>query len=161
MTSYQIKCFRCPFTKKIAFCTRRQYWTSQALSPFPLRHLFHMITDRIVHSLLLPLFNAPTLLLLLLAGFGENCRVLEWVLRRCDNEDVAEVTPIGYIPKSGAINIEGLGPLDMEKMFDIPKDYWLEECQYLRKYYEEQLGEDLPQAVLDELNALEERLKAA
>lgn len=49
----------------------------------------------------------------------------------------------------------------MEKLFDIPKDYWLEECQYLRKYYEDQLGADLPQAVRDELNALEERLKAA
>lgn len=49
----------------------------------------------------------------------------------------------------------------MEKLFDISKDYWLEECQYLRKYYEDQLGADFPQAVRDELNAQEERLKAA
>lgn len=98
---------------------------------------------------------------MLLAGFGENCRVLEWILRRCDNEDVANVSPIGYIPKPDTINIDGLGEIDMEKLFKIPKDYWLEECEYLRTYYEEQLGEDLPQAVQDELNALEERLKAA
>lgn len=95
------------------------------------------------------------------AGFGENCRVLEWVVKRCDNEDVADVTPIGYIPKHDSINLEGLGQIDMKKLFHIPKDYWLEECQYLRKYYEEQLGDDLPKAVQDELNALEERLKAA
>ena len=84
-------------------------------------------------------------------------------MRRCDDEDVANVSPVGYIPKPGSINIDGLslGEKDMEKLFDIPKDYWLEECEYVRKYYEEQLGEDLPQAVLDELNALEERLKAA
>ena len=95
-------------------------------------------------------------------GFGENSRVLEWVLRRCDNEDVADVTPIGYVPKPGTINTEGLDPTpDMEKLFQIPKDYWLEECQNLREYYDEQLGEDLPKAILDELNALQERLKAA
>lgn len=96
-----------------------------------------------------------------LSGFGENCRVLEWILKRCDSGDVADESPIGFIPKPGTINTEGLPPIDMEKLFEIPKDYWLEECNNLRTYYEEQLGEDLPQAVLDELNALEERLKAA
>lgn len=98
---------------------------------------------------------------MLLAGFGENCRVLEWVLRRCDDEDVANVSPIGYIPKPDSINIDGIGELDMEKLFEISKDYWLEECENLGKYYQEKLGEDLPQAVRDELKALEERLKAA
>ena len=82
-------------------------------------------------------------------------------MKRCNNEDVADVSPIGYVPKPGTINTEGLGELDMEKLFDVPKDYWLEECGNLRTYYDEQLGEDLPNAVLDELNALEERLKAA
>ena len=94
-------------------------------------------------------------------GFGENCSVLEWILRRCDDEDVANVSPIGYIPKPDSINIDGIGELDMEKLFEISKDYWLEECENLGKYYQEKLGEDLPQAVRDELKALEERLKAA
>lgn len=100
------------------------------------------------------------MLILLFKGFGENSRVLEWVLRRCDGEDIADPSPIGYIPKNGTINTEGLGKLDMKKLFSIPKDYWIEECRSLRKYYEEQLGEDLPQAVQDELNALEKRLAA-
>ncbi|XP_029202251.1 phosphoenolpyruvate carboxykinase [GTP], mitochondrial-like [Acropora muricata] len=95
-------------------------------------------------------------------GFGENGRVLEWVLKRCKNEDVADVSPIGYIPKADAINVEGLSkPPEMDKLFNIPKDYWLEECKNLHQFYDDQLGEDLPTAVLDELNALEERLKAA
>lgn len=98
----------------------------------------------------------------LISGFGENGRVLEWVLKRCKNEDVADVSSIGYIPKPDAINIEGLSePPEMDKLFNIPKDYWLEECKSLRQFYDEQLGEDLPTAVLDELNALEERLKAS
>ena len=83
---------------------------------------------------------------------------MEWVLRRCSGEDIADPSPIGFIPKKDTINIKGLEGLDMEKLFSIPKDYWEEECQSLRKYYDEQLGGDLPQAVCDELNALEERL---
>lgn len=82
------------------------------------------------------------------------------MLKRCSGEDIADPSPIGFIPKNDTINIEGLGGLDMKKLFSIPKDYWIEECQSLRKYYDEQLGEDLPQAVRDELNTLEERLKA-
>lgn len=69
-------------------------------------------------------------------------------------------SPIGFIPKSGTINTEGLGQLDMEQLFSIPKDYWLEECKSVHQYYDEQLGEDLPQAIRDELNALETRLQA-
>ena len=83
-------------------------------------------------------------------------------MKRCDdNQDVSVASPIGYIPKPDAIDITGLGDIDMEKLLHIPKEYWLEECKRLREYYDEQLGDDLPQAVLDELNALEERLKAA
>ena len=72
-----------------------------------------------------------------------------------------DASPIGFIPKDDTINTEGLGTLDMKELFSIPKDYWLKECQSLRQYYEEQLGEDLPQAVRDELHALESRIKAA
>lgn len=85
---------------------------------------------------------------------------MEWVLRRCNGEDIADPSPIGFIPKKDTINIEGLEGLDMKKLFSIPKHYWMEECQSLRKYYDEQLGGDLPQAVCDELNALEKRLQA-
>ena len=100
-------------------------------------------------------------MLYITAGFGENCRVLDWVLKRCNDEDVQDASPIGNIPKVDSINTEGLGEINWDKLFDIPKDYWLEECQDLRKYYEEQLGNDLPQAIRDELSALEERLKVA
>lgn len=94
-------------------------------------------------------------------GFGENSRVLEWVARRCNGEDIVDTSPIGFIPKNDTINIDGLGELDMKQLFSIPKEYWLEECRSVRQYYDEQLGEDVPQAVWDELNALEKRLQAA
>ena len=95
-----------------------------------------------------------------LAGFGENSRVLDWCFRRCDNADVAERSPIGYIPKANSINIEGLEKIDMEKLFDIPREYWMDEVERLRRYYDEQLGSDLPSAVQKELNELERRVKS-
>lgn len=39
-------------------------------------------------------------------GFGENCRVLDWVMKRINNEDVAQSTPIGLVPKPEALNLE-------------------------------------------------------
>ena len=87
--------------------------------------------------------------------------MLDWAFRRCNGEDIADASPIGLVPKPDSVNLEGLGDINMKELFDIPKDYWLEECESLRTYYEEQLGEDLPEAISGELSALEERLKAA
>lgn len=86
--------------------------------------------------------------------------MLDWCFRRCDNEDIAEQSPIGYIPRANAINIEGLEKIDMEKLFDIPREYWLDEVERLRRYYEEQLSSDLPSAIKKELNELEQRVKS-
>ena len=48
----------------------------------------------------------------------------------------------------------------MEKLLDIPREYWIDEVQRLRKYYDEQVGSDLPEAVNKELDDLEQRVKA-
>ena len=96
-----------------------------------------------------------------LAGFGENIRVLDWAFRRCNGEDIANTTPIGFVPKEDSINVEGLGEIDMKELLRIPKDYWLEECKSLRTYYEEQLDTHLPEEIKNELGALEKRLQAA
>ena len=93
-------------------------------------------------------------------GFGENTRVLEWIFKRCDNEDVAERTPIGYIPTEGSLNLSGLQEsVDMDGLFHLPKDFWLEECKLIRKYLHEQVPRDLPTAIELELNSLEERVR--
>ena len=91
-------------------------------------------------------------------GFCENARVLEWILRRVDNEDIADPSPIGYIPKPGSINIDGLGDIDMKGLMTIPKSYWQEELGRLKKYYEEQFNEDLPAEIWNQFNALQERI---
>lgn len=61
-------------------------------------------------------------------GFGENSRVLDWILRRIDNEDCAKESPIGLIPKDDALNLKGLSQkIDMDRIFEIPKEFWLQE----------------------------------
>ena len=91
-------------------------------------------------------------------GFGENARVLDWILRRVDGEDCAEKSAIGYLPKEDAINVDGLDKVDMKALLHLPKDFWTEECGEIRKYFHEQIGSDLPEAVAEELASLENRV---
>lgn len=92
-------------------------------------------------------------------GFGENSRVLDWILRRLDNEDCALNTPIGLIPKEDAINLTGLkGEINMKELFALPKDFWLEETYAIDKYFQEQVGMDLPEAISAELKNLKKRI---
>jgi len=94
-------------------------------------------------------------------GFGENIRVLDWVLRRCSDkhDDSAEKSAIGYVPKAGVINLEGLkDPVDMKQIFSVPKDFWTEEIEELRTYFKQQVGSSLPSQITKQLDALESRL---
>jgi len=93
-------------------------------------------------------------------GFGENVRVLDWVLRRCDGCAEAVKSPIGYVPAKGEISLEGLeDPVDMEHLFSVPKQFWLEEVEELRTYFKQQVGSSLPSEINKQLDELESRLK--
>ena len=95
-------------------------------------------------------------------GFGDNLRVLEWILKRCDNEVDAVETAIGYVPKPEDINLEGLKDFDEEKLACILKvdnAKWAKEAAGVEEFYKK-FGDKLPQELRDELNGLEERTKA-
>ena len=95
-------------------------------------------------------------------GFGDNLRVLEWILKRCDNEVDAVETAIGYVPKPEDINLEGLKDFDEEKLASILKvdnAKWAKEAPGVEEFYKK-FGDKLPQELRDELNGLEERTKA-
>lgn len=94
-------------------------------------------------------------------GFGENSRVLDWVFRRCNNEDIADLTAVGYVPKEGSINMEGLsGDIDMGEIFRLPKDFWQQEVDEIRSYFKQQMPHDLPETVASELKSLEDRVSS-
>nr|CAI5835492.1 unnamed protein product [Callosobruchus analis] len=92
-------------------------------------------------------------------GFGENSRVLDWILRRLDGEDCAQETAIGYVPKSNSLNLEGLKEtVDIQQLFDIPKDFWREEVYAIEKYFNEQVGNDLPKEIGNQLVDVKRRV---
>ena len=92
-------------------------------------------------------------------GFGENSRVLEWIFRRVNGEDIAMPSPVGNIPKPGSINMSGLKEeVDMETLFSLPKDFWQKEVQELESYFTDQLTTDYPAVIKQELKKLENRI---
>ncbi|XP_026686280.1 phosphoenolpyruvate carboxykinase [GTP]-like isoform X3 [Diaphorina citri] len=94
-------------------------------------------------------------------GFGENIRVLDWILRRVENnKEIAEASPIGYIPKPEALITTNLASdVDLEELFSFDKSFWEQEVQDLQRYFNEQLGADLPTAIQAEIDALKQRIK--
>ncbi|KAG5666370.1 hypothetical protein PVAND_014401 [Polypedilum vanderplanki] len=93
-------------------------------------------------------------------GYGENSRVLDWILKRIEGEECFDETSIGKVPCSNSIRLDGLKQeVDMKKLFKIDKEFWLKEVKEIQKFYEEQVGNDLPEAVKNELNGLKERVE--
>ena len=93
-------------------------------------------------------------------GFGENSRVLKWIVERVSGKGEAVETPIGYTPTPGAVDISGLDVTDeqMEELLHVDTEEWLNEIALIREHYE-RFGEKLPEALSDELAALEARLR--
>lgn len=88
-------------------------------------------------------------------GFGENSRVLDWILRRIDGEDIAAESAIGLLPTPESINIDNLKEnVDMAELFRLPKSFWQKEVAALEEYFDAQVGRDLPEAIALELKRL-------
>jgi len=84
-------------------------------------------------------------------GFGENLRVLDWIIQRCQNKIDAKETPIGYVPIKGDIDTSGLDITDenLDALFTIDPDQWLAEMNEIKEYFNE-FGERLPKQLLNE-----------
>ena len=98
-------------------------------------------------------------------GFGDNMRVLDWIIKRCEGAIDADETAIGYLPKKTDINVEGIEdevtPEIMDKLLAVDKDLWTKEIAEMRRYYKEDIadkGGKVPEALIKELDKLEERL---
>ncbi len=96
-------------------------------------------------------------------GFGDNMRVLSWILDRCEGKVGATMSPIGYLPLPEDICVEGLEGISTETIRDllsVDVDSWLEDVANIRKFYAE-IGDSVPATMHAELDALEARLLAA
>ncbi len=96
-------------------------------------------------------------------GFGDNMRVLMWILARCEGKVDADISPIGYLPKAEDINIEGLDDVSVDTIKDllsVDVESWLADVENIKEFYA-QVGARVPETLYDELAALEARLNAA
>jgi phosphoenolpyruvate carboxykinase (GTP) len=95
-------------------------------------------------------------------GFGENSRVLEWVVDRCAGRAEAVPTPIGWLPAPGAIDLDGLEVSndDMTELLAVDRDEWRAEVLPVAEYYAT-FGERLPSALTRQLDELNSRLGPA
>ncbi|MBQ5781046.1 MAG: phosphoenolpyruvate carboxykinase (GTP) [Spirochaetaceae bacterium] len=94
-------------------------------------------------------------------GYGDNSRVLAWIFDRCDEKDNAVETEIGFMPKDGAINTDGLdvSAEAMKEILSVDKEGWKKEIDDIRKNHYPKFGAKLPKELMEELDALEGRLK--
>ena len=92
-------------------------------------------------------------------GFGDNMRVLDWILQRCEDKVGARETAIGYVPYAKDINIDGLDlTVDtIEGLLSVDKSSWLEDVENIKAFYS-QVGDRVPATMYEELAALEARL---
>ena len=93
-------------------------------------------------------------------GYGENLRVLEWIINRCEEKVDAKKTPVGYVPMDKDINLEGSGVSEdtLKDLLDIDKGLWKKEVENIKDFYK-MFEENLPEELENELKLLESRLK--
>ena len=93
-------------------------------------------------------------------GFGDNMRVLMWILDRCEDKVDAVETAIGYVPKAEDINIEGLEGITLDTIRDLVSvdvESWKEDIANIKEFYN-LVGDRVPAELKEELAALEARL---
>lgn len=92
-------------------------------------------------------------------GFGDNLRVLEWILKRADEKIDAKETEIGYVPNAEDINIENcdIDKETLESILKVEKEYWLEDIKSIKEFYGK-FGDKLPKKLAEEIKAMEKRL---
>jgi len=93
-------------------------------------------------------------------GFGDNMRVLNWILDRCEGKADAKETAIGYLPKAEDLDLTGLDidAATLDELLSVDKAVWAGEIDGIKEYFA-QFGDKLPKAIADQLATLENNLK--
>ena len=92
-------------------------------------------------------------------GFGDNLRVLDWIIDRCEDNAPADDTPIGYVPRPQDINLGGLdlSTDSLNELLEIDREQWRKETELIEEHYAK--FDRLPEALKKELDDLKARLK--
>ncbi len=92
-------------------------------------------------------------------GFGDNMRVLNWIIDRCDGKVDAVETEIGYVPEKGDLQLDGLDISDetLTELLSIDKEAWKEDLANQREFFA-QFGDKLPKEIKESMDTLEKNL---
>ncbi|WP_243230815.1 phosphoenolpyruvate carboxykinase (GTP) [Microbacterium sp. CIAB417] len=95
-------------------------------------------------------------------GFGDNARVIDWIIRRIDGQVAAVDSPLGRLPLAGDLDLDGLDipDADIEELFRVDPDAWRSEAEGIERFYD-MFGDRLPAALRAELASLRYRLDRA
>src|SRR5690606_36009060 len=95
-------------------------------------------------------------------GFGDNSRVLKWIVERLEGRAGAQDTPIGRTPTPGSLDLSGLDLTDeqLDLLLNVDVDVWREEAELVTPHYG-RFGDRLPKALGGQLEALRARLQGA
>ena len=98
-------------------------------------------------------------------GFGDNMRVLDWIIKRCEGKVDANETAIGYLPKAEDINLAGIedevSPAQLDELLKVDTDLWKKEIAEMRRYYNDDIaakGGKIPAALYGVLDKIEANL---
>ncbi len=94
-------------------------------------------------------------------GFGDNSRVLKWVLERLDDDADAVETAIGLVPTADALDTDGLDiePAVLDELLAVDNESWRQEIPIIEQHFDF-VGERLPETLRDQLDNLEKRLSS-
>ena len=92
-------------------------------------------------------------------GFGDNMRVLKWIVDRCDGKVQGTKTPIGYVPAAGELDIAELNikPEVIEELLDVDPEAWQQELAGQKEWLEK-FGSKMPKEMWEQFKGLEQRL---
>ena len=98
---------------------------------------------------------------LLWPGYGDNLRVLEWIINRCEGKVDAKESPVGFLPYEKDLNTKGLDLSSdaLNKLLNINEKDWKQEVIKIKDFYKI-FGTKLPYELEDQLSILEENLKS-
>jgi phosphoenolpyruvate carboxykinase (GTP) len=92
-------------------------------------------------------------------GYGENVRVLKWILERVEGRGAAEATPVGFVPTRDALTLEGLqiSPEAVEELLRVNPEDWEDDLADSKQFFDK-FGSRLPHELREEHEKLSQRL---
>ena len=92
-------------------------------------------------------------------GFGDNIRVLKWIIDRVNDRVEARATPIGLMPHIKDLDLSGLDipEKDLNKLFEVDPASWAKEVKDIEMFFKK-FGNKMPKEILDELESLKKKL---